>query len=134
MPLLNGLLYLMLLSAGISTAVILLDLKKREDEAYAKLERLYAGRQVLRSGQIRATRSGMGNARLPHRPTESVSLSQASVRRTSFLEMDERKEPMISKLPTEQVSYDFATSHKASVSQSITRSHASYHQDTSCCA
>lgn len=131
MPLLNGFFYLMLLLAGFSTAMILFDLKKREDRAYAELESLYAGRQTRRAEQGRLAAHDRGVDRLPHRPAAPGSLTQGRVRRDSFLDIDEQKDRHPA---SAQVSYDFAMTHRLTVNQKASQSQVAYHADTSCCA
>ena len=134
MPLLNGLLFLMLLLAGFATAMILHDLKMREDEACARLEELHADRLEIHTSQNRMRPSGRGSDRLLKSPVKPDPHVHVAVRRTEFLDIDERKAPIASNPSTMQVSFDFALTCEPSVNRTTNRYQGTCHADTSCCA
>ena len=131
MSLLNGFLYLMLLLAGLSTALILLDLKRREDEAYARLHALYASQQDNRSSQGGLANLGKYNRQLSGLPSVKSVSSKEPVRLTAFFDMEDRSR---SNQTTAQVSYDFAMQAKAPAYKRAISDQAAFNSETSCCA
>lgn len=134
MSLLNGFFYLMLLLAGLSTALILFDLKKREDEAYARLDALYARRQDPRSVQDRMAGPSMMGNRPARRPSVKRVIAIELDRTDSFFEVDGRNDWSRPAPMTAQVSYDFALPVKAPANQQVIGDQAAFHSETSCCA